>query len=286
MMLVVSLPFFPAVGEPPEKSESPASAAEQTGKSGTEAEQKTTPAGEADLSWMPRQETGAFNFLAKHPEADGRGVVVAIFDTGVDPGAAGLQTTPDGRPKVIDIVDGTGSGDVSMGEPAQAENHQLTGLSGRTLKLNPDWKNPKGEFRIGMKSGYELLPPELVQIIKPEREKKFRNQAQLQRAQLVQDVANWKTANPKPDDNGKKQLAELEARVTLLDDMLKQYADPGPIYDCVVFHDGEHFRAVIDTDEDGDLAEEAVLTNFRVAREWDTFADPINMNFGVNIYDE
>ncbi len=53
-------------------------------------------------------------FLADRPNSDGRGVVIAVLDTGVDPGIPGLTRTPDGQVKVIDVQDFTGQGDVEL----------------------------------------------------------------------------------------------------------------------------------------------------------------------------
>jgi len=43
-------------------------------------------------------------------------IIVAVLDTGVDPMAYGLQQCPDGTPKVIDVIDCTGSDIVKMSE--------------------------------------------------------------------------------------------------------------------------------------------------------------------------
>lgn len=61
---------------------------------------------------VPKNETQANLFLQEYPSYDGKDVIVAVFDTGVDLGAAGLQVCPDGSRKIIDIVDTTGAGDV------------------------------------------------------------------------------------------------------------------------------------------------------------------------------
>ena len=57
---------------------------------------------------MPKSITTALPFVTHNPTFDGRGVIVGVFDTGVDSLARGLN----GDDKVIGIVDCTGSGDL------------------------------------------------------------------------------------------------------------------------------------------------------------------------------
>ncbi len=228
---------------------------------------------------MPKEETGALSFLKEHPEYDGRGVTVAIFDTGVDPGVAGLQTTPDGRPKVIDIVDATGSGDVDMSKVVKPEDGKVTGLTGRTLTLDPKWKVPSGEVRIGMKAGYELFPQELVPRMKSHRRKAFMNEQRRLETELREQIADY--------DKKKSgvEKSELEKRLAALIAAGKSFKDPGPIYDCVVFNDGKTWRAAVDTDEDGDFKDEKAMAHYRAKREYATFDDVSLVNFGINIYE-
>ena len=246
---------------------------------------------ELDPGWMPRKETTALQFLLKHPKYDGRDVVVAIFDTGVDPGAAGLQVTPDGRPKIVDMIDGTGSGDVDMSASVKESKGTLKGKSGRTLKLGGKIQCPSGEYRVGLKAGYDFFPtssgrPELVERLKSETADDLSDEQQKAVSALMQKLAEWKRTHPKPDKAQKAELKELEAQLELLKALPKQIDDVGPLYDCVVYHDGERYRAVIDTDRDGDLGDETPLTNYREERKYSKFPEPVQLNFAVNIYDE
>src|SRR5262249_38761299 len=55
--------------------------------------------------WMPLASTGVDRFLRANPDYDGRGVLIGILDTGIDPTIAGLGTTTTGSPKMLDNRD-------------------------------------------------------------------------------------------------------------------------------------------------------------------------------------
>ncbi|MFK7959078.1 MAG: S8 family serine peptidase [Phycisphaerales bacterium] len=230
---------------------------------------------------QPKQATGVDRFLAEHPRFDGRGAVVAIFDTGVDPGAIGLQETPDGRPKIVDLVDGSGSGDVDTSTVIEAGEDgtlaTLTGLTGRTLTLDPDWANPTGEWRLGMKAAADLWPRGLAERVATE----IGRERDAEGRRIIEGLRRRHAEAEEADDTD--AATDLERLIKAAE--RAHAAGPGsPVHDCVVFHDGDHWRAVVDTDEDGDLRDEQAMTNFRTFREWTTFSEIDRLNFAVNIY--
>ena len=55
---------------------------------------------------MPLHTTGVDAFLREHPAYDGRGVLIAVLDGGIDPGLPGMRTTTTGVRKVVETRTG------------------------------------------------------------------------------------------------------------------------------------------------------------------------------------
>ncbi len=85
----------------------------------------------ADNDLMPLRSTGVEQFRRTHPTYDGRGVLIAILDTGVDPRVDGLETTSTGAPKIVDIRDFSGEGRVSLAPLERREDELL--IAGATV---------------------------------------------------------------------------------------------------------------------------------------------------------
>src|SRR6266849_8676446 len=81
---------------------------------------------------MPLQSAGVNDFRARHPTYDGRGVVIGILDTGVDPGVNGLIVTSTGAPKLLDVRDFSGEGVVRL-TPVTPTGDGTVSIAGRAL---------------------------------------------------------------------------------------------------------------------------------------------------------
>lgn len=259
------------------------------------------------VALLPKKETTALSFINRYPEYDGRGVVIAIFDTGVDPGAAGLQVTTDGKPKIIDIISATGDHNVDTSKVVSIDNetNTITGLTGRKLKIPKSWSNPTGKWHVGFKQGYELYPASVANRIKKEyllnnimpdlRDVKASSLRSLQDFEAKEKAEKSKTSSspkesvestPASGDEAKEldvifdksfesqlQKDDLQAKVDAASSMEENFVDLGPTYDCIVFHDGEMWRACIDTTINGDLENCHVLGPYKDTLNYATLSE-------------
>lgn len=243
---------------------------------------------------MPKKETGVDRFLAAHPDYDGRGALIAIFDSGVDPAAAGLQTTSDGKPKILDVIDCTGSGDVDTSKVVKADaDGAIVGASGTRLIVNSSWKNPSQEWRVGYKLVYELFTDTLISRLKKERKKKWDEENQEAISGALSQLNEFEKKHSKPDDAKlKKAKEDLQDRLDCLRKQADGYDDKGPVVDVVVWHDGDVWRVAVDTQglegnkDCGKLADFVPLTNYRIERKFGIFSKLAACSFVANVYDD
>ncbi|XP_024379679.1 tripeptidyl-peptidase 2 isoform X4 [Physcomitrium patens] len=249
---------------------------------------------------MPKKGIEAIQFLEEHPEYDGRGITVAIFDSGVDPAAAGLQVTTDGKPKVIDVLDCTGSGDVDTSTIVTAdEDGFITGASGARLQINKEWINPTGEWRVGSKLAFSLFTGTLINRLKGERKKKWDEKQREALTEALRQLTEFDKKHLKPTEPAlKKAREDLQNRVDFIQKQSDvtifylSYEDNGPVIDAVVWHDGNLWRAALDTQDMeeesglGKLADCTPLTNYRMERKYGVFTRMDACTYVLNIFDD
>ncbi|KAF9597398.1 hypothetical protein IFM89_017744 [Coptis chinensis] len=270
-------------------------------------------------SLMPKKEIAADRFIESNPQFDGRGVIIAVFDSGVDPAADGLKLTSDGKPKILDVLDCTGSGDIDTSKVVKADaNSCITGASGISLVVNPAWTNPTGEWHVGCKLVYELFTSSLTSRLKKERKKKWEEKNQEAIAEAVKNLDQFDQVRSRNSlrtctviYNGNEELtidaekhkkvedislkgirADLQSRVDYLRKQADNYDDRGPVIDAVVWNDGDVWRVALDTQsleddsECGKLADFIPLTNYRIERKYGIFSKLDACSFVTNVFDK
>lgn len=230
---------------------------------------------------LPKQDLGVQAFLESLPEFDGRGIRVAILDTGIDPGHPLLQTTSTGHRKVVDWYDATSDGYLTTATVSRAdESGSLIGLSGRRLQLGR-WNLPGREFHLG-RIDRAFLPEELGDRVEEQR-----------RAAWIKAKRSYEERQLRNDHAAREEGVSREESVKVGGEggsdesgPYEKFEDAGPVYDVLVFQDeSAEWRVLIDSDEDGDMDEETALFEFWVSGDWATLGDETLMNYAVDVHD-
>uniref|UniRef100_V5I9M9 Tripeptidyl-peptidase 2 n=1 Tax=Anoplophora glabripennis TaxID=217634 RepID=V5I9M9_ANOGL len=238
-------------------------------------------------SLLPKKETGVVSFLSKYPAYDGRGTVIAILDSGIDPGAPGLKTTSDGKVKVIERFDCSGCGDVDTSTVITPKDEIITTLTGKKLKIPSSWKNPEGTFRLGVKHAFDLYPDRLKDRMKSEYKKKYWDEGHRKNVSSVsRELADFdaKHNSTNLNDVDKLEKENLDAKLDILNNLEKKFTDVGPVYDCILFHDGDKWVCCVDTTNDNDLTKCPLLGEYSITHDYAPLTPQDKLNFSINVH--
>lgn len=114
--------------------------------------------------FLALKDAGVDRFATDHPTWDGRGVLIAILDSGIDPSVAGLQTTTDGSPKILDLRDFSHEGHVALARVGRRGDTLIVGtrrlLGAATVAAlsgaGPIWGGTIAELPLGAPPAADL----------------------------------------------------------------------------------------------------------------------------------
>lgn len=110
------------------------------------------------LRLLPAEEIGARSFIRQNPTFDGRGVTIAVLDTGLELDHPMLRKTTTGETKIIDLQDFSGEGRVAL-SPVTVADGSFTPASG----IHYSVKSAGGtDFKFGVFRGSSLAYSEDV----------------------------------------------------------------------------------------------------------------------------
>lgn len=215
--------------------------------------------------FLPKEDLGILKHLQNHPTHDGRGILVAVIDTGIDLDHPGLQHTSTGERKIVDFYDSTGAGEIPCPVTASVEKGRVQGLSGKWLNLE-GVRLQDTEVQLGLISTAKIFPESLVQRLQKEK-----NQAEERRR--IQEE----------DQQFQEQLQELSAEEKECVELSTKILSAGHHLDILLVSTPEGKRALIDTDGDGDLREEHLLDSFKESGDFVHFGLGYQLNAAVKI---
>jgi len=210
-----------------------------------------------------------------------RSVLVAVLDTGVDPGAVGLQKTSDGRSKLVGILDTSGGGDVNMTPRELSEDGYLKLGSEKVIP----WPHGGSSVHIGTKSVYELFPSFLVHRLKQERKVVWEKAHNECMALSMMEQTDFKNGSLSKTEMQFRN--EMKARQEFLENA--SFVDVGPMVDIVAFKDKSgRWKVCIYREDDDSLGPvveacepgNTLVTFERHFAKWD---ESSQLNYGVQV---
>ncbi|GAB1601216.1 tripeptidyl-peptidase 2-like, partial [Argonauta hians] len=147
------------------------------------------------------------------------------------------------------------------------------------------WNNPTGQYNIGIKNAYDLYPKTLKERISKEiTERLWTPPHRIALAEVTRKLEEFDAQHPYPNHDELTIREDLNNQIEILNNLDKKHTDYGPVFDCIVFHDGETWRACVDTTEKGQLDQCELLASFREERKYSRLSYADMLNFSVNIH--